>query len=360
MEQIPQATTDHPLPPQTDEFEYQVLVPHADKSRMATPEALQENYLKRLSDLIEDAVGDPETRVDTIVFLDKSARPLAWMMRTFWDDMAPQETDPDTGRVQTVAMPDMKFANIDRLTWRAHPDKEMREGGAREATEEDIAGLRHIFSRTDEKSLVGKKILVVDEQAESGDTLKIAEELFSKAFPESNVRGKPWIKHPSIDDPVTGEKIYKIEEIPAWYPLKGADMLHEDDRGRGVYSPIPYVRRSEQFRQNFPPASNQFLASRPQVRRSLDANDRARLKELGSREKRSQDPQEMEQIQREMGSIEFSAKDPKSDQLRREIGQMLVDFHAGKLNPSITTDRQEIRGVPAEQYYKEARAAHEQ
>src|SRR3954469_6875014 len=54
-----------------------------------------------------------EQRTDVAIFLDKSARPVEWLVRELWDELAP--TDPDTGK--TVPKPEMKFLNIDREQW---------------------------------------------------------------------------------------------------------------------------------------------------------------------------------------------------------------------------------------------------
>lgn len=343
------------MPIEEQAFQYEILSPDNRHTRMSTEEDLQNLYLGKLSDLIETAVGDPDNRVDTLVFLDKSARPLSWMMREFWDEMAPQERDAETGELRTVPMPDIKFANIDRLFWREDPAEEISDGGMREPSDDDIEGLRHIFSRNEQHSLDGKNILLVDEQSESGDTLTVAQNLFRRAFPDATVNGKAWIRHPYDIEPKTGKKIYKIEEIPMWYPLKGYDKLADDERGRGVYSPIPYERRSERFRQSFPESSNQFLSSPPRIRQPLSEKQKAAYSALSAKEAASTDPEETAHLRTEMDNLEFTTRDPKSEQLRAEIKQMHQDFLDGKLNPQIVSERDEIRRVPATEYYTQAR-----
>lgn len=337
-------------PPQTESYDYRVLTPEPHHTQLRTNEQLHEKYLYMLSTLVDDLVGDPATRCDTLVFLDKSARPLAWMMRTFWDEIAPQEREEGSGTLKTIPMPDMKFINIDRLQWRADPNQEMTEGGIKEITPSDIEGLRDIFKKGNKSLLDGKKIAIIDEQSESGDTLKIADRLFSQAFPASDIKTTAWINHPSTQDN-SGTRDYGIKEIPIWYPLKGTDKLAEEERGRGVFSPIPYERRSESFKRRFKPESNQYLASRPQLMRQLDEEGRARIEATQAAYEAATDENERKHLLHKLDRLTYTSVDTKSDQLRRDIGHMLLDFTNGKITPSIVTERETIRGLPAQEYY---------
>jgi hypothetical protein len=344
-------TPDHqPVALPAEEFQYDILTPDKGHTRQQTPEELQEFYLSQTTDLMNKVVGDPETRADTLVFLDKSARPLAWIMRTFWDELAPQERN-EHGELVTIPMPEMKFTNIDRLLWRADSKKEISDGGARPINESDIWGVRHVFDIGKENVLDGKKIVIIDEQAESGDTMQIAETLFKLAFPTSEVRTEPWIRHPYDRHPITSEKIYKPVEIPVWYPLKGDDRLPEDERGRGVYGPMDYhFDRSDAFRKRFPAESNQFLSSRPRSRRDLDTSEKARLNRLVARLRNSADPDETKGLAQEIDKLSYINYDEKSRQLRKEIGQMLIDFTNGKLLPVVNTHRETVQGMPMAEY----------
>lgn len=151
-------------------FKYEVLTPDAYHTQLETPEELQELYIKNTTDLIKTIVGD-ETHpgYDTVIFLDKSARPLSWMTRELWGHVAPQKENPETGELQTVKMPEMKFVNIDRLNWRKNPDTPIDEpgGGMIDPTEEDLDGIRRIFNIDEKHKLDGKRILIVDEQSET-------------------------------------------------------------------------------------------------------------------------------------------------------------------------------------------------
>lgn len=336
---------------EVEPYVYKILTPEPHHTQLRTNEELHEKYLWMLSGLIEETVGDPETRSDTLVFLDKSARPLAWMMRTFWEDLAPQERDAQ-GVLHTIPMPDMKFINIDRLEWRADPQMEMTDGGMKELTPSDIAGLRDIFNLGKRNLMDGKRVTVIDEQSESGDTLKVAEELFRQAFPTAEIKATTWINHPVTRDSRTSTKSYEIKEIPVWYPLKGTDKLSEEERGRGVFSPDTYHMRSESFRKRFGADSNKYLTSRPRLRRQLSEQDTTSIETVNEAYNAATDPAEKERLQHKLDSMYYTSIDQKSKQLRQDIGRMLVDFWNGKIIPSIVTDRETIRGMPANEYYK--------
>ncbi|HVX24580.1 MAG TPA: hypothetical protein VG992_04560 [Candidatus Saccharimonadales bacterium] len=336
-----------------DPFDYKIMAPQRGHTYVENTPEYQEKYIYMLSQLVDDAMGDPETRADTLVFLDKSARPLAWMMRTFWDEIAPQERDQETGELRVIPMPKMRFATVDRLEWRKDPKKEFIDGGAKEITQANLDGLRAIFSRDDQHGLDHDKIYVIDEQSESGDTLDIAKQLFTQAFPDATVRGRSFIQHPYVDNPKTGERTYKIQEIPPWYPLKSANMTHQDIRGRGVFDAIPYYRRSDRFRARFPEESNQFLSSPPRTERVLTDEEVQQADLLQMAFNAAKDDAERNHLAAQLEHMKFSENDPKSDRLRKEIGRMLVDYQSGKLTPSVATERETVRGLPVAEYTQE-------
>jgi hypothetical protein len=276
------------------------------------------------------------------------------MMRKFWDELAPQERNPENGELQTVAMPEFRFASIDRLDWRVDRSKEFSEGGMRDPKDSDINGLRAVFQTRDKNVLDGRNVLIVDEQSESGDTLTVAQKLFEEAFPSSNIKGASWVTHPYKIDEKTGDKVYVIEEIPVWYPLRNSDKTQVDDTGRGVYSVVPYERRSEAFRRRFPEESNQFVSSRPKNQRDLTKVDRQQLERLEFEYSQANSEAEKRMLRFKIDSIRYSRKDEKSEQLKREIGAMLIDFTTGKLKPAVVTNRETINGLPAREYHAQA------
>ena len=349
-----------------DPFEYQLLVPdpqreHAHTS-LQTTEELLEDYVGRLNPLIDRIAGsEDEPGYDTIMFLDKSARPLYWMLKEFWPYMAPQERDPDTDELKTKPMPEVKFVNIDRLSWRRDPNQEIEEGGARDVTPTDLRGLRAVFTlRGQEKSVLdGKRILIIDEQSESGDTLRAALNLFSGAFPDSEFDAMAWINHKFTVNK-KGDKVYEVLQIPIWYPIKDENQLHKDT-GRGVFGPAKFNPNSPEHGdpERFPPESYQFLSTKPLLRKSnFTTDERLVLAELRHELNKSSDPAERKRIQEKIHQLRVK-RDPEGDLLRKEIAHMVVDFLEGRIFPAITTDREEVLGQPALEYGQLARARRE-
>ncbi len=369
--------------------EYKILVPDAQHSQQQSPEALQEAYLERLSQLIDSAVGDPENVADTLVFLDKSARPLAWMMRSFWPYLAPERKNPETGEVEVVPMPAMKFANIDRLPWREDPQVEIADGGKmREPTEADIRGLRNIYQIGSTNELDGKNVMIIDEQSDSGDTLHVAEVLFSRAFPTAKLRTAAWITHAFTYDSKSGKKKYMHKEVPVWYPVKDDDNLPDDETGRAVYGAAPYNQHDKAHPDRFEKESYPFLSTRPNVRRidsrmtttdkervatleqalmktvdpQAKENLRTRIHEIKNRPaaiirfrqrlSETDDPEEQKRLKDHIHELEYISVDARGMQLRQEVGRLVLDFLNGTLNPAIYSEREHIRGIPADEYLR--------
>lgn len=188
---------------------------------------------------IEDP-RDPERSQeapDEIIFLDKSARPVAWFMDALWDQFAQEG----------AAKPDYNFLNIDRTNWF------MRQGYAREISErylgpndfnidevprEDLARIRALFVEGDiaedtwqddvwnmPTRLDGKNIVVVDEVKNQGGTLSIATKLLRKAIPEAIVSGQYFWETSRFF--VNNGTELQTDSTPVWYDSN-------DPMGRGV------------------------------------------------------------------------------------------------------------------------------
>lgn len=350
------------------DFHYEVLAPDNYHTSVKTQEELLDKYVRLLNPLVEEIVGsEDQPGYDKVVFLDKSARPLAWMLRAFWPHIAPQKRDAKTRELTVAPMPAMRFVNIDRLNWRKDPNKEIEEAGARDIEDEDVAGLRSIFQfrhhdKNDElvankaNDMDGQRILLVDEQSETGDTLKAARSLFERAFPSSKIATKAWISHPhSVSR--KGERESSVKEIPMWYPPKDTKTQLHKDTGRGVLSPVRFnseePEHGDPFR--FPPESYQFLSTKPYVPKAeFTEEEELELTSLREFLSEAEDPKEKEQIRKKIKALRRE-KDTESLQLRREIGQMLIDFMDGKIMPVITSEREEILGVPAAEYNAKAK-----
>lgn len=194
-------------------------------------------------------------KADHVVYLDKSARPVSWLVDEFWKDFSDEEQPPKT------------FLAIDRRVWlrkyhkdgydivedgeTATPFAVGPEGGAgvmANATHFDItkvpkevlAGIRALYidggvetEDPDEifqmpTELDGKNLTIIDEVKTSGATLEISKQLLQAAVPElKSVSGHVfWHSAPGKVDGKGGAQSGKA---PVWYPKD-----HKDWRGRGV------------------------------------------------------------------------------------------------------------------------------
>ena len=284
------------------ERRYEVLVDDPRRGPYISPEQLHEDYIAMLAILVERIVAD---QAETVVFLDKSARPLAWFLRRFWADIGPQPGELDGQAAAVGPIPEIKFVRIDRLPWRVAPRLSFEEGGVRPITQHEVDGLRGIFDVGRINVLDGKRILIVDEQSETGDTLTIARQLFQKAFPSSSITATAW-----VTSTIAGGR-REVRKIPAWYPIEGNWTANEDQTGRGVFDPVLYAPDAPAHLPRFGRHSYPFLCVP-------------------------------------------APRDPRSRQLRREIRQLHDDFHAGVIWPRISTDRVEIRGMPADDYGRQS------
>lgn len=113
-----------------------------------------------------------DTRPETLFFLDKSARPAAYLFRETWRKILPD-----------VQLPQIRFINIGRE-------------GHQSEDEATLQAVREKYSGVE-----SDRILVVDEFSETGDTLKRAVSTIGKIFPEA--------------DSVDGTTMF--DELPFWF-----------------------------------------------------------------------------------------------------------------------------------------------
>lgn len=186
-------------------------------------------YLTLTDELIREMA---QQQTDTAIFLDKSARPVAWMVHTFWDQLAPRTEDGSIPKE-----PEIKFVNIDREQWGAVIGRS--ESGALNVDNipaERIDELREVFAPVagadkndgDESDSLfdGKRVIVIDEVRSSGDTLAMSTAIMNRAFPGAEeFRGTYWMGRPAKLDPRSGGRVNP--ELPIWY----SDRV---STGRGV------------------------------------------------------------------------------------------------------------------------------
>lgn len=219
-----------------------------------------EQYITHTAELISvlDGSENKEDREryptpDHVIYLDKSARPVSWLVNILWDDLAaPDPNNPD----QPTPRPSHSFLNIDRVNWfrRTGTDIDIAGNGRRsdgtfgrlgfedfdasKVTREDLAGLRALFIKegvdtTDPDTIFatpttldGKNLLIVDEVKNSGSTMGIAMHLLERAIPElATTRGEYFWDGSGTKMTASGE--IQMGSVPVWYDSR-------DPYGRGI------------------------------------------------------------------------------------------------------------------------------
>lgn len=147
---------------------------------------------------------------DHVVYLDKSARPIQYLIAGLWDSLAkPSATKPEHS-----------FVNIDKEIWlqqmnvpihrlqNPQPEDYNFDNIDKQLLKDRINQLRAIYikpefiDQIDENNiesckdlptvLDGQNVLIVDEVESSGYTLKIALELYKRAFPNTKFGTAYW------------------------------------------------------------------------------------------------------------------------------------------------------------------------
>lgn len=183
-------------------------------------------YVQLTSELVDKVLAE---KSDTLIFLDKSARPVYWLMKELWPLLASKH-NLDDEKIETPPIPEVKFLNIDRGAWIKKTGGLEENSGTgvkvdHSTVGHDIEDLRATFftdinevsKRGGEFSkptmFDGKKVMVIDEVKVSGNTLEIARQFMSKAFPEADIKVEHWM-HPLIGS--KGGSRFN-SEVPIWY-----------------------------------------------------------------------------------------------------------------------------------------------
>lgn len=173
---------------------------------------LRMRYVNLTDELIRKTQAEGK---DHLIFLDKSARPVAWMMKELWPVLA--EAD-ENGEIPP--MPDVSFLNIDREQWEPIVGRSEDAAGMNidNIPEKEIQNLRSVFGAERENGSVlkNKNVMLVDEVQVSGDTLRLARGVLNRAFgDEANIDGAHWMMPHIKTDPKSGAR-YNAE-LPVWY-----------------------------------------------------------------------------------------------------------------------------------------------
>ncbi len=194
---------------------------------------------------------------DEVIYLDKSARPVSYLVNMFWEDFSEEKR------------PQHDYLNIDRMQWFRKAGMELDAGGYLRDTgekptfsnfmqyadaipDEVFAWLRAIFVEGELETdnleeiqkmptrLDGKNVLVVDEVASTGSTLKIAQYLLKRAIPEIKSINGDYFWNPELQVLGNGER--HRTSVPVWY-----DADRPEGRGVGDVNE-PYFL--EQYKKN--------------------------------------------------------------------------------------------------------------
>ena len=220
------------------------------------------HYVRDTALLISRIDGSLEggTPFDHIIYLDKSARPVSWLINMFWNNFA----------IEGVARPHHSYVNIDRVPWFRYVGLNVTDDGlnietGHNATYSDfmnnihnlssrhLAEIRALYieggiEQADEKWIMeeptildGKRILIVDEVSRTGATLNIAAELFRRAVPEIKEITGTYFWH-STETVTHGGKPVTMTSAPVWYDRNTVT-------GRGIGGPNQeyYQRKYEKW-----------------------------------------------------------------------------------------------------------------
>lgn len=247
----------------TSVAEWELLAGHRlVDGRHVSGESVRVQYLHLTDRLVATATSGG---FDRLVFLDKSARPVAWLLRDTWALLAPSYDAPAAA---APMVPVCSFLNIDRLQWRAQMDPEcVGQFDAAHVPDEPIVGLNRCF-RPDRRQprtwLDGERVLVVDEVRVSGDTGTIAELLLSRAFPHATFTAYQWMT-PKL---VTRSQGRYNNQLPVWYREDTVFGRGIGDRDPAASLADPTVRTRDAER---PVRQRQTTRGRASVGRDDDA-----------------------------------------------------------------------------------------
>ena len=195
----------------------------------------------------------PDFVPDEVLFLDKSARPVAWLVDSLWGAMA------DEG----AKKPHLGFIHIDRKEWWARvgrplvreENRDPLEFNVNEISDETISAIRAKFVVGDltldnyktevwelPTTLDGKKVLIVDEIKSSGATAYMTQQLLSRAVPGAEFTNEyfwsvPYSEGKSIEiDNKDGTRSVQRQmyNTPVWYDKTSPAGREVSDPSLGV------------------------------------------------------------------------------------------------------------------------------
>ncbi len=266
--------------------QYELLREHTrTDGSLKTTEQLRAEYVHLTDEIVRQLtdgirVEDPVSgeyiyeKPDYVVWLDKSARPVAWLTRDLWPLLAQDEN----GKVPKI--PESRFVNIDREQWVNTVDPNGTGMVDIDRVDESvIRSLRSIFVVPEYKKeglteaidqapaeLDGKTILIIDEVKASGKTLDIAHKFFQRAFPTARIGTTHWMRGMAQIGTAQGNA-----DLPVWY-------RSDIEEGRGVGNRDQ--NRSQRSKSTTQRLGGWFLSTALESRDSLSAQLRSELHQL--------------------------------------------------------------------------------
>ena len=215
-----------------------------DKAENLPLDVTMSRYVTETADTVAVLAGESEKDrelppTDLVVYLDKSARPVSFLVNEFWTTFTNQKRPKST------------FLAIDRVRWLHYLGVDVDEDGQirdevegkrpatindvpkEKITKEDIARIRALFipGGIEEENpdaimetstgLEGKNITIIDEVERSGTTMELAKYLVQLAIPEAHIHGHafwhPGFQRETFPGGVTKKQ---MRGTPIWYDTK--------------------------------------------------------------------------------------------------------------------------------------------
>ncbi len=195
---------------------------------------------KRTRELVGEII---KNEYSVLVFMDRSARPISWMIRAAWDKYADGKP-----------IPAIRFVNIGRekgdvVGWSSSPDyyvdsedsngiipgEKKREIEKKFWSRLEGEDYLKSFKKGLEQEISGGKILLVDDYISSGYSIGLAKNYFRYHFPEVDVYGYSFLKNK--DEIVFSKKDWRGTHLP-WNTDKAYTLLSEEDDASNVTAKV--------------------------------------------------------------------------------------------------------------------------
>lgn len=184
------------------QVDYQIMTDPAQRAKLKV----------KMTQMIEEI---DEGDFDTVVFLDKSARPLSWMMQKMWQR-----------KFGTRKMPAIHFLQMG-TEFTSHPEYRVQEMWQPRTS--DIEKVKANFGKEGAKAFKGKKVYIIDEVSVTQESLYAAKALIEAAFRPQSTAEKTFIG-------LLDQEFIPPDKHHPIVPWKGI-MTGIKSKGGGYYEP---------------------------------------------------------------------------------------------------------------------------